>query len=200
MIAALEVPVAAEADVVVVGGGPGGFAAALKAARMGASVVLMEKFDMPGGVHTAGLQGAAGPGAGGIHTELMERFDAAGYIYTASEASHPGWAGNPLSHYERNMKPGADFARASFNPEGAGNVMAAMLEEAGVQTFYDTAFVDAEVKEGTGTSELVGSPRRCAVRAGRRRPARRRRLGPHQAARVGRASVDHARHRISPAA
>jgi len=46
-----------EADVVVVGGGPGGFAAALRAARMGASTILIEKYDMPGGVHTSGLQG-----------------------------------------------------------------------------------------------------------------------------------------------
>ena len=43
-----NLPVALETDVVVVGGGPGGFAAALRAARMGARVVLIEKCDMPG--------------------------------------------------------------------------------------------------------------------------------------------------------
>ncbi|MPY72408.1 MAG: FAD-dependent oxidoreductase, partial [Alphaproteobacteria bacterium] len=63
---ARRIPVAYDADVVVVGAGPGGFAAALQAARMGARVVLVERFDMPGGVHTSGLQGAAGPGVGGI--------------------------------------------------------------------------------------------------------------------------------------
>ena len=126
-----RIPVVAEADVVVVGGGPGGFAAALQSARMGARTILIERFDMPGGVHTSGLQGAANEGVGGIHTELMRRFDAKGYIYTATEKDLPGWAGNPLSHYERNMKQGVPFARASFNPEGAGCEMALMLKEAG---------------------------------------------------------------------
>src|SRR5215470_14574442 len=104
-------PAAAEADVVVVGGGPGGFAAAVRSARMGASVVLIEKFDMPGGVHTIGLQGAADRGAGGIHSELMQRFADAGCIYTATEATLPDWAGNPLSHYEAHLKPGSSFSR-----------------------------------------------------------------------------------------
>ena len=57
---------------------------------MGARVILVEKFDMPGGVHTSGLQGSADVGVGGIHTELMNRFAEEGYIYTATEQTHPG--------------------------------------------------------------------------------------------------------------
>jgi len=140
-----QIPVTHEADVVVVGGGPGGFAAALKAARMGVSVILIERFDMPGGVHTSGLQGAAGPGVGGIHTELMNLFEDRGYFYTATQDTHPGWAGNPLAHYECKMKSGSDFTRASFNPEGAGSVMAGLLEEAGVTALYGASFVEAVV-------------------------------------------------------
>ena len=45
---ARSVDVAYDADVVVVGAGPGGFAAALKAARMGARVAVVERCDRPG--------------------------------------------------------------------------------------------------------------------------------------------------------
>jgi hypothetical protein len=149
------VPVAYEVDVVVVGAGPGGFAGALQAARMGARVVVVERHNMPGGVHTSGLQGSAGPGVGGIHTELMERFAKAGIIYTATEATHPGWAGNPLSHYERLMQPGTDFKRMSFNPKAAGSIMAGMLQEAGVIALYGTSFVDAVVEQGPGNASIA---------------------------------------------
>jgi hypothetical protein len=154
-IPARRIPVAYDADVVVVGAGPGGFAAALQAARMGMRVVIVERFDMPGGVHTSGLQGSANAGAGGIHTELMERFAAAGYIYTATQDTLPGWAGNPLAHYERYHKPDAPFTRASFNPEGAGSVMAEMLKEAGVVALYGTSFVDVVMNDGNGDSAIA---------------------------------------------
>jgi glycine/D-amino acid oxidase-like deaminating enzyme len=145
-----RVPLAYDADVVVVGAGPAGFAAALKAAREGARTIVVERFDMPGGVHTSGLQGSANAGVGGIHSELMEHFAKAGYIYTATQDMLPDWAGNPLSHYERYHKPGAAFARASFSPEGAGSLMAGMLKEAGVTALYGTSFVDAIVADGAG--------------------------------------------------
>jgi len=192
------VPVVAQADVVVIGAGPGGFAAALRARRDGCSVVVIEKFDMPGGVHTSGLQGAANPGVGGIHTELMERFAAAGCIYTADETNLPDWAGNPLSHYDYYLPPGSPFKRTSFNPEAAGCVMVQMLAEAGVSTIYGAAFVDVELEddgperriaaaiietvagrqavrgtvfvEGSGTAEVVARCGAPFVRGGGRQP------------------------------
>lgn len=50
-----QIPVIAEADVVVCGAGPGGFAAALAAARHGARTILIERHGHLGGLATAGL-------------------------------------------------------------------------------------------------------------------------------------------------
>jgi hypothetical protein len=52
---ARETKVYCEADVVVVGGGPGGIAAALAAARNGANTVLIERYGHLGGMATGGL-------------------------------------------------------------------------------------------------------------------------------------------------
>ena len=48
-------PVLAETDVLVVGGGPAGTAAAIAAARLGADVLLVERYNHLGGLSTGGL-------------------------------------------------------------------------------------------------------------------------------------------------
>ena len=52
---ARQVPVFAETDVLVVGGGPAGTAAAVAAARLGADVLLVERYNHLGGLSTGGL-------------------------------------------------------------------------------------------------------------------------------------------------
>ena len=53
--AAREVPVHARCEVLVVGGGPSGTAAAVAAARAGADVILLERYNHLGGLSTGGL-------------------------------------------------------------------------------------------------------------------------------------------------
>ncbi|MGP0091846.1 MAG: FAD-dependent oxidoreductase [Xanthobacteraceae bacterium] len=52
---ASDIPVFAETDVLVVGGGPAGTAAAIAAGRLGADVLLVERYNHLGGLSTGGL-------------------------------------------------------------------------------------------------------------------------------------------------
>lgn len=53
--AARETPVFSQTDVLVVGGGPAGTAAAIAAGRLGAEVMLVERYNHLGGLSTGGL-------------------------------------------------------------------------------------------------------------------------------------------------
>ncbi len=79
--AARDVPVLAETDVLVVGGGPAGTAAAIAAGRLGAEVMLVERYNHLGGLSTGGLviwidrmtDWSGRPVIRGIAEELMDR-------------------------------------------------------------------------------------------------------------------------------
>jgi hypothetical protein len=78
---ARDIPVYAETDVLVVGGGPAGTAAAIAAARLGADVLLVERYNHLGGLSTGGLviwidrmtDWSGAHVIRGIADELMER-------------------------------------------------------------------------------------------------------------------------------
>lgn len=71
---ARAIPVAADVDVLVLGGGPAGFGAALTAAREGASAMLIEQTMDVGGVATTGLMSHwTGDTRGGLYREILEK-------------------------------------------------------------------------------------------------------------------------------
>ncbi|MCK6451289.1 MAG: FAD-dependent oxidoreductase [Alphaproteobacteria bacterium] len=79
--AAREIPVLAETDVLVVGGGPAGTAAAIAAGRLGGEVMLVERYNHLGGLSTGGLviwidrmsDWSGRPVIRGLAEELMDR-------------------------------------------------------------------------------------------------------------------------------
>ena len=164
---AREIPVAGEADVVVIGGGPGGVAASLAAARTGARTLLVERYGFPGGMATAGLMtGFNGfrnerppdhlQTVRGIAQEIVDRLLAEDGACACTAHGDFG----PL-------KPGTCPYAVSFDPEVLKRVALEMLAEAGVEIMLHTTFSRALAD---------GRKVRCAVvenKSGRRAVAGR---------------------------
>ena len=138
---AREIPVAGQADVVVVGGGLAGVSAALAAARSGAKVILLEKSIVLGGLATLGHvciylpldDGAGHKIYGGQAEELLHVCIRYGYDDLPDcWRGGPDLVENPTGRY-----------RATFNIPAAVCALDELLEGAGVEVCFDTVFCDA---------------------------------------------------------
>src|SRR5690606_2506404 len=92
---ARSLPVVAEADVLVIGGGPGGIGAAVSAARNGAKTILVERFGSFGGTWTAGILSAIMPYpyVRGIFSEVIGAWAKAGGWVDNGWGTHDNYGG-----------------------------------------------------------------------------------------------------------
>ncbi|MBR5709080.1 MAG: FAD-dependent oxidoreductase [Oscillospiraceae bacterium] len=171
--AAREVEVIREADVVVVGGGPGGFAAALAAARAGAKTVLLERYGHLGGMSTGGLVNIV-PNLtdihgtryiGGICQEFLDRMDAIGAAFRPDESEWGSTEENVLKYYKdsnfqhffiRKDAEGREtlLYTTIFDPELGKNEMNRMVGEAGVKLYLHSWVTDV-VMEGNTVKGII---------------------------------------------
>jgi hypothetical protein len=119
---ARRIPVAREVEVLVIGGGPAGFGAAVTSARLGADTLLIESSGAAGGVATSGLMSHwTGATEGPLYAELLRR--------SKDAAKDWNYYGDKVLHGERII-----------HPEKLKLAMLEMLDEAGAELqLYTTA-------------------------------------------------------------
>lgn len=120
---------ATDADVIVYGATPGGFCAAIAAAREGASVILLEPTDHVGGVNTGGL--CFSDSNQTVRSTVLGLFEE-WHLRVEADYQKRGVA-LPYKVSEKDHKPW------TYEPHVAAQVTKAMLDEAGVKVLTKQA-------------------------------------------------------------
>ena len=117
-----EIPVITETDVLVVGGGPAGVAAAISASRAGSSTIIVERYNHLGGLWTGGLVLPL------LSTHAMdEKGIFRQVIFGISDEISQKLAGMGMAIHEVNP---------IVDPEAAKYVLDVMIKESGVRILY----------------------------------------------------------------
>jgi glycine/D-amino acid oxidase-like deaminating enzyme len=165
-----EVPVAAECDVLVAGGGSAGIAAAVASARAGAETILVERYGSLGGMATGGLiilllsldDGRGRQVVGGLCQELVDR------LTSRNGALHPPpeeWGSPDPELVERYRRFGLVWGRephavrysVAYDPEEFRLAANELLAEAGVRLRLHTWIAKPIVADGAVRGVLTES-------------------------------------------
>ena len=156
LVLSTTLPATAAYDIVVYGGSSGGITAAIQAARMGKTAVLIEPTKFLGGLTTGGL-GATDIGnkkaIGGISREFYHRI-------WKHYSNHASWTLQTRESYYKN-KPHGNTADEetmwTFEPHVATQVYDDMIKEAKVRVVFSERLdlKKGVVKDGTRITKII---------------------------------------------
>jgi hypothetical protein len=155
-------PVVARSDLVVVGGGPAGVAAAVSGARNGLSVTLVERYPYLGGLASGGMVlvlddmcNGAEITVRGLCAEMIARMEKIGLCVAPPEEDRRSdetlwrkWSRWGVFDFHSHQKPQPICYAAAFDPDGFKRVANKMVAEAGVNLRLHSWFSRAIVEDG----------------------------------------------------
>lgn len=158
-----KVPVVAEADLVVVGGGPAGLAAAVAGRRNGLSVILLERYPYLGGLASGGMVlvlddmcNGNEVSVRGLCSEIIDRMTRIGLCVTppeadwiADETKFRQWARWGVYNFHSHEKPQPVCYASAFDPDGFKRAANDMVAESGVTLRLHSWFSKAIVEDAT---------------------------------------------------
>ncbi len=166
---ARNTPIVARADVVVVGGGPAGIAAAVAAARNGARTVLVERYPYLGGLASGGMVlvlddycNGSEITVAGLCQELTDRMTRLGLAVAPppearghDPAMYRRWSRWGLFDFNVHTNPHPICYAVAFDPDGWKRASDAMVQEAGVELRLHSWFAASIVQDGRITGVVV---------------------------------------------
>ena len=166
---ARQVPVVGHTDVLVVGGGPAGVAAAVAAARQGASVTLLERYNHLGGLASGGMVlvlddmvNGTEISVTGLVSEYIERLEKIGLIKVPpvhervrSEEMWNKWGRWGVFDFHSHGSPKPITYAAAFDPDGWKRVSNDLVSEAGVNLRMHSWFSEPIVEDGVLKGAIV---------------------------------------------
>jgi hypothetical protein len=152
---AREIPVTRDVDVLVVGGGPAGLAAAIASARSGTRTTLVERFGYLGGTATASLMACINGFRNQVEPDSTQtvRGIAEEIILTLKELGGLGKSPYPQKFYP--TEPGKLAYSYAIDTERFKYVALKMCVDSGVELLLHTYFCDTIVEEGTARGMIV---------------------------------------------
>lgn len=162
----IDVPIASRSNVLVVGGGPAGVAAAVTAARCGVSVTLVERYPYLGGLASGGMVlvlddmiNGQEITVTGIVSEYVERLQRLGLAIVPpredrgqSRELWNRWGRFGTFDFHSHVSPKPICYAAAFDPDGWKRVSNDLIREAGVELVLHSLFtrpiVDGGVMKG----------------------------------------------------
>ena len=150
-----ELPIVRDVDVIVVGGGPAGLAAAIASARAGARTVLVERFGYLGGTATASLMACINGFRNQVEPDFTQTVRGIAEEIVLELKEMDGLGKSPYPQKAYPTEPGQMEYSYAIDTEKFKYVTLKMCVDAGVDLWFHTWFADSIVEDGVMRGIIV---------------------------------------------